>query len=150
LSDAKDFRQVGGLLDELGATETCYRSFSRTDEAIRVTYELIRKNRLREATSILGRLANLLLENGSADEPAPNVVDGGKLPRYEVVRDYVGPSGMFALTEDEGWYSSGFILGKGKDAAADDVSSSDSEQESPAEEVTTDEDTQDVAGADDN
>ena len=119
LNDADDFALVSELLDELGADETCFRSFARTDEANRVTYEMIRKNRLHEATSLLGRLANLLLENTSSEEGADtDVVDGGKLPRYDVVRDYVGPSGMFAVTEDEGWYSAGFILGKGKDIAS--------------------------------
>ncbi|MEZ6071850.1 MAG: hypothetical protein R3C10_16715 [Pirellulales bacterium] len=119
LSDAADYQRVSKTLDELGATETCFRGFARSDEANRVTYELVKQNRLADAQSLLGQLAKYLLEN-NPNGASDGIVDGTTLPEYDAVREYVGPSGMFAVTEDDGWYVAGFILKKesGGNAAA--------------------------------
>jgi hypothetical protein len=39
-------------------------------------------------------------------------IDGSKLPEYDLVRRYLGPAGMTATTEANGWLLTGFTLVK--------------------------------------
>ena len=39
-------------------------------------------------------------------------IDGSQLPEYQVVRRYLGPAGLQATSEPNGWFLKGFTLSK--------------------------------------
>lgn len=112
LSESIDFKMVADGMQRLGAGDNCVRSFSRTDEAYRPTYEMIRQNKMPESEAVLGRLLNAILgpkEKGAIREQK---VDGRELPDFQVVRRYLGPGGLFGKSENGGWFFTGFMLPK--------------------------------------
>lgn len=120
LMKCEDFHLIEKHLREIGANEDCVRFFTRTDEAYRPTYELIRQGRMPESESMLGKLLNRWL--GPEDEGLlrEQQIDGSQLPDYQTVRRYLGPSGSFMRAEEDGWFSCGCLLNK-QTAFADGV-----------------------------
>ncbi|MCG8586644.1 MAG: hypothetical protein MI757_18230, partial [Pirellulales bacterium] len=113
LSDSVDFRLVATELDRLGGKETFVRSFSRTDEEYRPTYELIKQGEMPQSKTMLGMMLNRWLAPDLEEgEFRDQQIDGSKLPDYEVCRRYLGPAGIFGIAEDNGWYLTGFVLSK--------------------------------------
>ena len=112
LAQSMDYRVVDGAMKQLGAGANCIRSFSRTDEAYRPTYELIRMGKMPESQAMLGRILNALLGPRKKGAVREQKVDGAKMPDYQVVRRYLGPAGAFGTTEDQGWFIVGFTLKK--------------------------------------
>jgi hypothetical protein len=39
-------------------------------------------------------------------------IEGEEMPDYQVVRRYLGPAGVFATSESDGWFVVGFMLPK--------------------------------------
>ena len=112
LTASEDYLLVQKALQSLGADRMSFRSFVRTDEAYRVTYELLRQNKMPEAKTVLGRVLNALM---GPDEPGvvrKQQIDGSKLPEYQLVRRYLGPGGMYVRTTDDGWLIVGCLLSK--------------------------------------
>lgn len=110
LAESIDYKVVQAALDKLGAGETCLRSFSRTDEEYRTAYEMIRQGKMPQSESLLARLLNAVMgpnKRGVVREPK---IDGRDLPDFQVVRRYLGPAGMFVVTEPDGWLAVGFML----------------------------------------
>ena len=65
------------------------------------------------AESIFGKLLNrLLVEDDEEDILREQVIDGSKLPEFEMVRRYFGPVGATIRSEDAGWFVTGFALNK--------------------------------------
>ena len=112
ITRCEDFRLVNEQLQKIGAGEDSFRSFSRTDEEYRPTYELIRQGKMPESESLLGKLLNRLLGSDDVDVLREQKIDGSQLPDYETVRRYLGPAGLFVRSEDDGWYASGVLLNK--------------------------------------
>lgn len=112
LSEAMDYQLVNNELNELGGGEDSFRTFGRLDEEMRSTYELMRKGQMAESKTLLGRLLNRLLAPEEEGVVRKQKIDAEKLPEYQVVRRYLGPSGMYAKTEDDGWFISGMFLSK--------------------------------------
>lgn len=112
ITRCEDFRLVNEQLQKIGAGEDSVRSFSRTDEEYRPTYELIRQGKMPESESLLGKLLNRLLGSDDVDVLREQKIDGSQLPDYETVRRYLGPAGLFVRSEDDGWYASGVLLNK--------------------------------------
>jgi hypothetical protein len=112
LADAEDLQLVQDHLKRIGAGTDSLRSFSRTDEAYRVTYELIRQGRMPEAESLLGRILNRALGPEDEDVLRQQSLDGSQLPAYEAVRRYLGPAGTYMQSEADGWYLGGVLLNK--------------------------------------
>jgi hypothetical protein len=112
LATAADLGRVREAMTKLGSGDDSFRFFSRTDEAYRPTYELVRKGLMPEAETVLGRLLNQAFPapKGELRKPA---IDGKKLPAFEAVVDYLGPAGAFVQTEAEGWLVQGALLTKG-------------------------------------
>ncbi len=107
-----EYQQVAAALQRLGANGNSAWSFSRTDEEVRPNYELVRKGKMPQAETTLGRVLNSVFgpaEEGTAREQE---IQGNKMPEYEVVRRYLGPAGAFATTEDDGWFIKGMMLSK--------------------------------------
>jgi hypothetical protein len=92
--------------------QTAARGFSRTDEQLRVSYELFRQGKMPEADTFLGHFLNLLLGEEKEGVTRKARLDGGKLPDFKVVEHYLGPAGSFAVSEEDGWFLQGFTLDK--------------------------------------
>lgn len=115
LGTAGDYREVEVALSRLLPGETAARCFIRTDEAYRPTYELLRQGKMPESETLLGRLLNRLLS--PPDDEGEGIlreqkIDGRKLPDFEMVRRYFGPSGTIVRSEDDGWFITGATLTK--------------------------------------
>jgi hypothetical protein len=112
LASAADYRRVEDEMAALGAEATAARVFSRSDEAFRINYELLRTNEMPKSQSIMGKLLNELLSDSKPGTVRKARLDGSKLPPYDAVRRYLGPAGTFIVTEDDGWFVTGFMLSK--------------------------------------
>lgn len=107
-----EYQMIDIALDKLGAGNDCVRLFSRTDEAYRSTYELIRQGKMPEAESLFGKLMNRLFEPEDEGAVREQYIDGAEMPDYEIVRRYLGPAGWFIRSEDEGWSITGCLLNR--------------------------------------
>ena len=112
LVDSNEYHLVIAELDYLGGGKACAQTFSRTDEEYRAVYELIRTGRMPEAETMLGKLLNGLLGEGKEGVLRAQRINGEHLPEYDAVRRYFGPAGMTAMSEDDGWFLTGFTLSK--------------------------------------
>lgn len=112
LSRSIDFLQIDDAITQAGGGEACIRVFSRTDEAYRPTYELIRQGKMPESQTMLGRVLNMLFGAGKSGEVRQQKIDGSKMPDFEAVRHHLGSAGMFTTAEENGWFIKGFSLGK--------------------------------------
>lgn len=112
LNASSDFQRVEAELNKLRLPEQSGQMFTRTDDAYRGTYELLRTGRMPEAESMVGKLLNSLLGEGKEGVMRTQQIDGSKLPDYDSVRRYLGPAGMSLTTEPEGWMLTGFTLVK--------------------------------------
>lgn len=111
LSKSIDFKMVEDAAGRLGAADCCVRSFSRTAEAYRPTYEMIRQNKMPKSEAVLGRLLNAILGPKKKGGVRQQKVDGKELPDFQFVRRYLGPGGLFGKTEKgKGWFFTGFLL----------------------------------------
>jgi hypothetical protein len=107
-----EYQVVSTTLEELGAGNDAFRFFTRTDEATRATYELLRQGRMPESESLFGKALNYIFEPEEEGEMREQYLDGSKLPEYQVVRRYLGPGGFFIRSEENGWSISGVLLTK--------------------------------------
>lgn len=118
LSDAADYQQITDALAKIGADESSFRFFARTDETYRPTYELIRQGKMPQSKTLLGKLLNELLGPDEKGILREQQIDGTKMPDFDAVRRYLGPSGMFVRSEENGWYMGGCLLSKDMRIAA--------------------------------
>lgn len=114
LTTATDFKEVESTMTELLPGPISARFFVRTDEAYRPIYELIRQGKMPESETLLGRVLNRLLAPETDDETVlrEQKIDGTKLPEFEVVRRYFGPSGTVVRSDEDGWFVVGATLSK--------------------------------------
>ncbi|MGD9721781.1 MAG: hypothetical protein AB7O59_05165 [Pirellulales bacterium] len=112
LGTSSDFLRVEAELEKLQLPEQSARMFVRTDDAYRGVYELLKTGRMPESESMLGKLLNAMLGEGKEGVLRTQRIDGSKLPDYDLVRRYLGPAGMTATTESDGWMLTGFTLVK--------------------------------------
>ena len=112
LSHSVDYKMVEATFDKLAPDKVAGRLFTRTDQEYRATYELIRQGKMPQAESMFGRILNSLLSEGEPGKPRQQMIDGKKMPEFEVVRRHLGPGGTFAVSEDDGWFLKGFLLKK--------------------------------------
>jgi hypothetical protein len=113
LGAAKDYQQVMLQLEKFGSANDSFRVFSRTDESYRATYELLRQNRLPQSETMLARILNAVTQNEEQEGRRQQQIDGSKLPPFEQVKKYLGPSGLYVQSEDNGWIVVGCLLRKG-------------------------------------
>jgi hypothetical protein len=107
-----DFQAVNAALESLGASADSFRYFSRADESIRPTYELMRQGKMPEAETMLGRLLNELFSGEDDELLRKQKIDATQLPDYQVIRRHLGPGGVFVRTEQNGWMVIGCGLSK--------------------------------------
>jgi hypothetical protein len=112
LSASSDYQRVQAEIAKLRLSNQSAEMFTRTDDAYRQVYELLRAGRMPEAESMFGKLLNAMLGEGKEGVLRAQRIDGSKLPEYDLVRRYFGPAGITVTTEDEGWFMTGFTLNK--------------------------------------
>jgi hypothetical protein len=112
LADSADYLRVEAELAKVAQSEQFGQVFTRTDDAYRGVYELLKTGRMPESESLFGRLLNTVLGEGKEGVLRTQRIDGNKLPDYDMVRRYLGPAGMTMTTEEEGWFVTGFLLNK--------------------------------------
>jgi hypothetical protein len=107
-----DYRFVEAVLNRLSPGAVCVHGFSRTDEEYRSTYELLRQGKLPESENVLARVLNSFLAPSQQGTARKQEIDASKAPDYDLVRRYLGPGGMFAVSEEDGWFFKGVLLSK--------------------------------------
>ena len=112
LAGNSDYERVTSEIGKLKLSTESAEMFTRTDDAYRQVYELLRTGRMPEAESMFGKLLNAMLGEGKEGVLRTQRIDGSKLPEYDAVRRYFGPAGMTVTTEDDGWFLTGFTLTK--------------------------------------
>ncbi len=112
-----EYKEVNRIFAGMGITDKphFFQFFAKTDETIRPTYELIRQGKMMQSQAILGKAINALV--ASDDEKGGSgvrrqVFDGSKLPEFDLVRNYFGPSGIYGASRDDGYFFKGFLLEK--------------------------------------
>jgi len=96
-------------LERRGLSQASFRGHSRTDREFHTAYEQVRSGQLPKSQSLVGWVLNAAL-GGNPDADREQRIDGSKLPEYEVARQYLGPAGWFAVTEESGWFLVNFTL----------------------------------------
>ncbi|WP_254508016.1 hypothetical protein [Anatilimnocola floriformis] len=109
LADLDDFKRVNKRLVELGQGNDSFRYFAKTEESYRATYEMLRVNKLPQAETMFARILNAMLDQDPDDGVRKNEIDGTKLPAYEKITKYLGPTGLFTQSEDNGWWIVGTL-----------------------------------------
>ncbi len=112
LGRAIDYRMIDNAIKKLNLEEMALRSFSRTDEEYRPTYELIRQGKMPVSETMMGRLLNAMFGEGKKGEVRRQKIDGSELPEFDVVRRYLGPATMTVTSESTGWFLKGFTISK--------------------------------------
>ena len=112
LAGSADYVRVDAEIAKLAQPEQFGRAFTRTDEAYRGAYELLRTGKMPESESLMGKMLNSMLGDGKEGVLRPQRLDGSKLPEFDMVRRYLGPAGMTMTSEETGWLLTGFTLTK--------------------------------------
>jgi hypothetical protein len=101
-----------GIAKTAGNQKKMADNFAKTDEQYRPTYELIRQGKMPQAETMLGRVLNTAFGTGRKGVPRKQEIEGSKMPEFEYVRRYLGPAGLYATSEEQGWFIKGFLLPK--------------------------------------
>lgn len=117
LAELEDFKRVNARLVKLGQDTDSFRYFAKTEESYRSTYEMMRQNKLPQTESMFARMLNMMLNPDPDEGDRDSVIDGSKLPPYEQMVKYLGPTGAFAQTEAEGWWIVGTLQTRDKNMA---------------------------------
>ncbi len=113
LAEDAEYRATRTIAENLSPGPCCLRSFVRTDLQFRPIYTMIQEGKLPENEGLVARALNTFFAPGRAYEVRRPRIDGHKLPSYDVVRRALGPSGVSAGSEADGWFIKGYLLRKG-------------------------------------
>lgn len=110
LNAAADFTLVSTELDRLLPGKAATRSFTREEDAVRPTYELLRQGSMPKSKSVTGQLLNAVLGDGKPGTVRTQRLDGSALPDFDLIRKYFGVVGLGMQSVPEGWYISGVTV----------------------------------------
>ncbi|MFM1995728.1 MAG: hypothetical protein RLZZ111_115 [Planctomycetota bacterium] len=110
LAGAADFTLVSTELDRLLPGKAATRSFTREEDAVRPTYELLRQGSMPKSKSLTGQLLNGLLGDGKPGTVRTQRLDGSALPEFDLIRKYFGVVGVGMQSVPDGWYISGVTV----------------------------------------
>jgi hypothetical protein len=112
LAGDADYQLVEQHFARLCNDSTCMQVFSRNVDKWLLAYELFRQGKLPEADMPLAQVLNGILNDSTEGEMRKPLIDGSKLPPYDVVRKYLGTGGILATSDRDGWLIVGFSLTK--------------------------------------
>ncbi|MGL6196384.1 MAG: hypothetical protein ACRC2T_16330, partial [Thermoguttaceae bacterium] len=136
LSDNADYIRITELFKsmELGQKPHFLQSFTRTADTTRAVYNVLRDGKMPQSQSVLGRILNALLTPPEMEEGVrPTKFDGSKMPEFETIKNYFGPSGVLGASEEDGWFIKGFTI---KSVEAEDKAKVETEVEDEVETET--------------
>ena len=110
LGSAADYTQVAAELGRLLPGKAAARSFSREEEVVRPTYEMLRQGSMPKSKSLMGQVLNGLLGDGKPGTVRTQRLDGSTLPDFELIRRYFGTVGLGMQSLPDGWYVTGVSL----------------------------------------
>ncbi len=110
LANASDFTLVSTELDRLLPGKAATRGFSREEDAVRPTYELLRQGSMPKSKSLTGQMLNAVLGDGKPGTVRTQKLDGSTLPEFDLIRKYFGVAGVGMQSVPEGWYISGVTV----------------------------------------
>ena len=111
LDATDDYQRVEAALKALGANSTSMRMFSRLDKKNEPNYKLLQQGKMQQSDTIAGKLMKRLM-GPAEDNNQIEKLDVSKMPDFEEVAKYLGPSGTYVQTRDDGWFISGAVLKK--------------------------------------
>ena len=103
---------MSAALRALGAGDDSFRFFTRIDQVCRVSYELLRVGKMPESQSMLGGVLNQLLGPEDEEMLREQQVDGETMPEFKWVQQYLGLSGAFIRSDEQGWFISGCVVAR--------------------------------------
>jgi hypothetical protein len=112
LASIPEHKQVTAALTRLGSANDSFRFFTRTEEAYRGTFELVKQNKLPQSETMAARLLNGALGTKGEGADRQPAIDGSKLPAFEAISKYLGNGGFYIQTEQNGWLIVGCLLKK--------------------------------------
>ena len=121
LNESAEYRRVMQDLEQLGARNDSLKLFARVDEQCRVTYELVKQGIHPESKTLFGNFVNWFYAPEENDKLRKQRIDGTKMPDFQMVRRYLGTTGLYVQTENNGWFVAGSLLPKDAGPAAAQV-----------------------------
>lgn len=119
LSDMVDYQQVLEQQDRVDGSGGFGIVFARLDEEIRANYELMRTGQMPQSQTGLGTVLNDMLgSNEPGAVPRQAEFDASKLPEFQAVRRYLGPTGAYMKNDPDGWFIVGYLLTRQGDTPA--------------------------------
>ncbi len=106
-----EYQLVDKALGQFGVQTRAATAYSRTDATYRPTYELMRQGKMPQSETMFGRVLNTVLGQGQKGFRKQEI-EGAKLPEFDYVRRYLRPAGTVVVSEEQGWFIKGFLLGK--------------------------------------
>ncbi len=107
LHKQEDYQRFTREVARLGGSKVVAQQFVNLSSALRVIYEMIRRNTLKDAGSVTADLLLGLVEEGQLK------LKGELLPEYSKISHHLGTGGNFTRTTPDGWEIIGFYPRKG-------------------------------------
>jgi len=121
LKETTEFQLIYEDLDRLGSGNDSLKLFARADEQVRATYELVQQGKHPESETLFGKFMNWLYGSEDEDELREQMIDGVKMPDFQMARRYLGTTGLYIQTEEQGWFVAGSLWPKDGGPATDRV-----------------------------
>ncbi|MDR1479603.1 MAG: hypothetical protein LBJ00_11750 [Planctomycetaceae bacterium] len=110
-----DYKATGDILESLGLDKTPHfaQFFSKSDESLEPTYELMRQGKMPQSKAIFGRLINaILLPDNEDNSVREQEFNWEKLPEFDKIRHAFGPAALYGESVENGFLFEGFLLKK--------------------------------------
>ncbi|MCC6512149.1 MAG: hypothetical protein IT423_23835 [Pirellulaceae bacterium] len=113
LTQQADYQRITeALAGEVANAPMCAWRINRSALAYRAQYELFKSGKLQDSESMFAMLLEHLVQNKSEIPQKKTLVDGAKLPAFEMISKYLEPSGTYIRTVDNGWSFGSVLLAK--------------------------------------
>jgi hypothetical protein len=109
LGTLPEVQNVVAALQDLGIEKPIFDRVVRTKISLRIKYELLRQNKLRESDSVLAKLIQRIADE-EADQTEPDPLQATKLPPIEKIEKYLSDGGSYLEETEDGWVTTGFLL----------------------------------------
>jgi hypothetical protein len=90
----------------------CGAGMTRSDRAFEMQYELFRNGKLPDTKSMLATIMDRILKPKNPRQGQPQKLDGGALPPFDKIKEFLNPTGGVVQSESDGWSTQSFILSK--------------------------------------
>jgi hypothetical protein len=112
IAEESEYKMVERVFSGMGVSNKphFFQFFSRTQETLRPTYEMIRLGQMAQSQALLGKLLNEMLSSDDESGVRRQIIDGSSLPEFEKVQHYFGRVGIYGVSEESGYFIKGFTL----------------------------------------